>query len=331
MAFGLTFDNVIGHVNIAEGSNEVPVRSFNFNREVASVTMPDSGPTIGHGAFCAHDPNGVSSSHQFKEALPTSANESDVELIFTELDPDPYGTSGELTEEGWASSDNSGIWSDNRDAASEFNDVDGFSLFIQKGVKVNTLGGNDKLVAYNEVGSGLEVNGNLSMGDGRDLIDIRVTNSLIGIENSGKIDLGAGNDSIVSITRKVPGGDTDALINHKSINMGKGDDLIDASAGGLGGNGKIKMGKGDDEFAGFGDMRLVDGGKGLDKLRLDLGVYSVMIKGDKYRVAKGRGSADFRSFELIGSKWSRDDDFVDFEFNKSQFAMVVDEHGVTFI
>ena len=42
MAFGLTFDNVIGHVNIAEGSNEVPVRTFNFNREVASVTMPDS-------------------------------------------------------------------------------------------------------------------------------------------------------------------------------------------------------------------------------------------------------------------------------------------------
>ena len=169
------------------------------------------------------------------------------------------------------------------------------------------------------------------MGNGRDLIDIRVTNSLIGIENSGKIDMGDGNDVITSTTRTVPGGDTDALINHKTINMGAGDDLIDASAGGVGGNGKIKMGKGDDEFAGFGDMKLVDGGKGVDKLRLDMGVYSVTTKGSKYRVAKGNASADFKSFELVGSVWSRDDEFVDFDFNKNQFAMVVDQHGVTFI
>ena len=61
--------------------------------------------------------------------------------------------------------------------------------------------------------------------------------------------------------------------------MGKGDDLIDASAGGLGGNGKIKMGKGDDEFAGFGDMKLVDGGKGVTSKSLKpMGSYSSSLK-----------------------------------------------------
>ena len=143
--------------------------------------------------------------------------------------------------------------------------------------------------------------------------------------------MGDGNDVIISSTRKVPGGETDALINHKTINMGKGDDLIDASAGGLGGNGKIKMGKGDDEFFGFGDMKLIDGGKGEDKLRFGAGVYAVMKKGSKYRLAKGIGSIDVKNFELVGSRWSREDEFVDFDFNKNQFAMVVDQYGVSFI
>ena len=61
------------------------------------------------------------------------------------------------------------------------------------------------------------------------------------------------------------------------------------------------MGKGDDEFSGFGDMKLVDGGKGEDRLRLGTGVYSVTKKGSKFRVAKGIGIADFKSFELVGS------------------------------
>ena len=143
--------------------------------------------------------------------------------------------------------------------------------------------------------------------------------------------MGAGDDVIVATTVKVKGTDTDALVNHKKINMGAGDDLIDARNGGLGGDGKIKMGKGNDEFAGFGDMKLVDGGQGEDRLRLDSGVYSVTKKGSEFRVSKGKGSVDFKSFEEVGSMWSRDDEFVDFDFNKNQFAMVVDQHGVSFI
>jgi hypothetical protein len=130
---------------------------------------------------------------------------------------------------------------------------------------------------------------------------------------------------------KVKGQDEDALINNKKLLMGNGDDVIDARNGGLGGNGKIKMGNGDDEFSGFGDMKLIDGGKGEDKLRLGEGVYAVMKKGSKYRLAKGIGNVDVKNFELVGSFWSRDDEFVELDFNKDQFSMIVDQHGVTFI
>ena len=40
--------------------------------------------------------------------------------------------------------------------------------------------------------------------------------------------------------------------------------MIDAHKGGLSDDGIIKMGSGDDEFSGFGDIKLVDGGKGED-------------------------------------------------------------------
>ena len=107
--------------------------------------------------------------------------------------------------------------------------------------------------------------------------------------------------------------------------------MIDARHGDFGGDGKIKMGKGGDEFSGFGDMKLVDGGKGEDRLRLGTGVYSVTKKGSKYRLAKGNGSLDVKNFEQVGSFWSHDDEFVDFGSNKDQFGMVIDQHSVTFI
>ena len=256
--------------------------------------------------------------------------------------PDP--TRGELTEDGWATDRNSGVWTKSRDAAAERVDVDGFSLFVKKKSKVDTLNGNDKLIVSNNVGSGLQVKGKLKMGNGHDIIDINVTNifaawvhthhfrSPKGLVNKGTIDMGNGNDAIYSSAEtSIWHSDAVSLINDKTIKMGKGNDLINARKGGLGGKGTIKMGSGDDEFAGFGDMKLVDGGSGEDKVRFGIGVYSVTKKGNKFRIAKGIGTADYKSFEMVGSHWSREDEFVPLEFNKKNFAMIVDDHGVTFI
>ena len=66
----------------------------------------------------------------------------------------------------------------------------------------------------------------------------------------------------------------------------------------------------------FGDIKLVDGGKGGDRLRLGTGVYSVTKKGSKFHVAKCIGSADFKGFEHVGSFWSRDDEFVELDITK---------------
>ena len=346
-------NNVLTDVVIGNSVSSIGDYAFRGNN-LAAVVIPDSVISLGDFSFADNNLTNVSLPKHFKANPPVNAFDSGVTLSYPDDDdsstqPEPLPesvvipdsledsdsdverTRGELTKEGWTSSEDSGSWSVDRDAASEFNDIEAFSLSISKGVTVKTLSGNDKLIAKNDLGSGLEVKGNLSMGGGDDLIDIRVTNSFVGIENSGKINMGTGNDAIISSTRNVAGGDIDALINHKSINMGAGDDVIDASAGALGGIGKIMMGKGNDLFAGFGDMKLIDGGKGVDKLQFDRGVYSVTLKGSKYRIAKGKGSADFTGFELVGSLWSRDDEFIPFDFNKKKFAMIVDEHSVLFI
>lgn len=346
-------NNVLTDVVLGSSVSSIGRYAFRGNN-LEKVVIPDSVISLGEFSFADNNFTNVLLPNHFKANPPVNAFDSGVTFSYPDdadsstqpeavpesgVIPDSLPDSdsevelirGELTKDGWTSSEESGSWSDDRDAASEFTDIEAFSLSVSKGVSVKTLSGNDKLIAKNDLGSGLEVKGNLSMGSGDDLIDIRVTNSFVGIENSGKINMGAGNDSIISSTRNVSGSDIDALVNHKSINMGAGDDIIDASAGALGGIGKIMMGKGNDLFAGFGDMKLIDGGKGVDKLQFDKGVYSVKLKGSKYRVAKGKGSADFTGFEMVGSLWSRDDEFIPFDFNKKKFAMIVDEHSVLFI
>jgi hypothetical protein len=334
--------NKLAEVVIPDGVTTIAKQAF-FGNELTEVVIPDSVTSIHDKAFSKNNITKVTLPLKFKDKPPYKSFDSGVEFSYSDpmnptpeptdepkAEPIPIGVYGELTEEGWTSSEDSGTWSENRDAATELNDIDGFSLRIRDDVTVDTRGGNDKLIVTNELGGGIEVKGTLLMGDGHDMIDVRTKDAVVGIENFGTIDMGNGDDYIYTEVTKVIGQDEDALINHKVLNMGDGDDVIDARNGGLGGNGQIEMGDGDDEFSGFGDMSLVDGGEGQDKLRLGRGVYSVIKKGTAYRVAKGIGNLDIKNFELVGSFWSREDEFVELDFNKDQFAMVIDHHGVTF-
>ncbi len=61
-------------------------------------------------------------------------------------------------------------------------------------------------------------------------------------------------------------------ITHYGINMGRGDDTLDASFGGFGGGGSVAMGHGDDVVRGFGHQ-IIDGGQGYDSLHLGDGAF----------------------------------------------------------
>lgn len=100
---------------------------------------------------------------------------------------------------------------------------------------ISTVKGNDTIVAIAEAG-----------------------NTAIGIDNTkGKIFTGKGNDTIIA---NATGSESYGIFGGY-INMGKGDDSLEAST--LGGGVNIKMGKGNDFVAGFGDAK-IDGGKGFD-------------------------------------------------------------------
>jgi hypothetical protein len=66
-----------------------------------------------------------------------------------------------------------------------------------------------------------------------------------------------------------------------------GDDRVDALIGGFGGGGLIKLGSGDDQAYGFGDIR-IDGGSGHDRVFLP-GLAS------DYLVVKSQAATSFSS------------------------------------
>ena len=224
------FSDIAELTNVSLGKSLEYIDAYAFkNTSLSEIQIPNSVIWIGEGAFRDTNIRSVELPDQFSEDIPYAAFPVGTEFSFyedepepepthepeptpqpepeptPEPEPEPDGTRGELTEEGWSSSENSGTWSERRDAATEFNDVDGFSLFVRNGVTVDTLAGNDKLIVTNELGGGLEVKGTLLMGDGHDLIDVRTKDAVVGIENYRKIDMGDGNDYIYTEVTKVKG------------------------------------------------------------------------------------------------------------------------------
>lgn len=107
--------------------------------------------------------------------------------------------------------------------------------------------------------------GLISTGTGGDLIKAiaEAGNKAIAIDNTkGRIFTGSGNDTIIATAT---GSESFGILGGY-IDMGDGDDRLEASSFGSGVN--IKMGKGDDFVSGFGDAKL-DGGKGFDILSFE--------------------------------------------------------------
>ncbi|MBR8833397.1 MAG: hypothetical protein DSM106950_04970 [Stigonema ocellatum SAG 48.90 = DSM 106950] len=91
--------------------------------------------------------------------------------------------------------------------------------------------------------------------------------------------------------------------NDGTIDMGNGNDIVDALTGGNGCNGTINMGDGNDIVKGFG-TGYFDGGNGFDTLLFGSGTYTVSYTANSagfYTVDKGGIDMFVKDFELIGS------------------------------
>jgi len=306
-------------ITLREPLESIGNYAFN-NTKLKDVKIPSTVNSIGYGAFFGTDIKSIILPPIFYSNVP-NAFPNKTTFYFP----------GELSKDGWFTLEDSENWSNLDDIVQEVDNPEKLSLFVEKNVEAKTLDGDDKLLVSNEDSVGLWVKEKavLDMGDDNDLIEIKSRDALAAIENYGKIFMGDGNDEIYAeITGGVPG-DEDALINYKLIDMGSGDDKLDAINGGLGGDGRIKMGNGNDIFAGFGDMKKIDGGSGSDHLLLNEGVYAVLKKGDNYRFARGIGSITVTSFEKIGSYLSDGTSgLIDLDFDKDEFVVKVEDDNI---
>lgn len=161
--------------------------------------------------------------------------------------------------------------------------------FSQSGLSgIDTGNGNDIVIGLGSVnGFGIaNFSAQLRTGSGNDTIIGRSASSSLGIYNFGLIDTGSGNDQIIA----------SGLSNGGTINMGSGNDLINVEDGD-GSGGDIRFGEGNDIAKGLQSGRL-DGGAGIDIVRMKEGVYNIALSGTSFQVG---GSLFLTGFEAIGS------------------------------
>jgi hypothetical protein len=182
-----------------------------------------------------------------------------------------------------------------------------YSGGIVNGGTINTEDGNDSVVGsgaaggINNIGLSDGKGGIIDTGNGKDDIfgesdqDWGIYNGYLSAINTGNDD-----DSIVGITT---GGDDAGILNFElatintssgddtiigigkrgiwndgTIDMGNGDDLVNALNGGFSGKGKTLLGEGNDVIVGFGSGSF-NGGSGFDMLELAAGKYTIGIVG----------------------------------------------------
>ena len=187
--------------------------------------------------------------------------------------------------------------------------------YVDAGVVVDGLGGNDKITGTSIYELGIYNDGTINTGKGNDTI--KGTGYYSGIYNDGTINTGAGNDTITgagsgivnygtintgtgndTITGTSSTGTDDysgIIYNDGTINTGDGKDIVDALEGGFAGNGTTYLDAGNDTLKGFGAGNFY-GGAGTDKLIFGEGTY--VINGST--VVFNGATMNVNQFEKIG-------------------------------
>lgn len=202
-----------------------------------------------------------------------------------------------LTKQGWKGSSR-GRWSQRSDIAKDRDN----GVILTANQFVRTRAGDDEIVGVDQDdGIGIQITGVLSMNKGNDRLVGRSKKG-DGISTEGNIIMGGGDDLIIGSGR------IEGIRNDTIINMGRGNDEVDASRGGFGGIGSIFLEAGNDTLRGFGRQD-VDAGPGSDVALLPEGTYTIRHTGsnrDLFHVSKKGTTLVLDDFEQIGSDLTED-------------------------
>ncbi|SBO42112.1 hypothetical protein [Cyanobium sp. NIES-981] len=183
-----------------------------------------------------------------------------------------------------------------------------YGFGIENTGRISMGPGDDSILGQSPNGTGLRVlTGSIDTGDGDDTIEgtrlgpIPTIFLTPGIEIGGEVRITTGDGNDLVIGRGITG-----IQNSGLIRTGRGNDRVDALTGGFSGLGGTLLGAGNDTLAGFAALGFGGGvnagtfigGKGKDKILLDNGVYT--ITGEILSRPADGGSMRVRSFEKIG-------------------------------
>lgn len=212
-----------------------------------------------------------------------------------------------LTDKGWTGSAK-GKWSSRADRVRERSG----GILVSRRRAPNSRTGADIITGATNRGVGIQMNGSLRMGAGDDILLGRSRKG-DGISTQGNLNrdlanaqgslsMGLGNDLIVGSGRE------EGIRNEIVIDLGDGNDEVDASRGGLGGGGVIRFGTGNDTLRGFGQHEAW-GETGRDTVLLPEGSYTISraTRGfDSFIISQHRKTLFLESFERVGSNLTED-------------------------
>lgn len=261
--------SVLNELTLGDALVSIGEKAFYNSPELREVNIPDSVLRIGDEAFAGTGISAVELPNHFSENPPIEAFEPGTVFSFrNEL----VGDAGTLTGEGWQSPQLEGFWSDEADVLDATQTTPTISWTIAHDQTVNTGKGRDQLIFHSQGQAALRIAGRLNMQNGKDLLRLSIE-------------------------------DTDAaVINDGTIHMGKGRDQIDLVTGTTIGSGTIKLGPGNDIVSGFGQQRMLNGGKGDDRMLLPPGRFEILQQDKGLRITQEGIDLTLRSIEWIGGR-----------------------------
>ena len=287
---------VLSDLHLGDSLTTIGEKAFYRSPQLREVSIPDSVIRIGHDAFAGTGITTVVLPSHFSDNPPTEAFEPGTVLSYRN---EESIDSGELTNSGWQSQSNSGLWTKEADRLDSSEAGQTISWTIADQQKVDTLQGGDSLIVEGTNRPALTNAGSLKMNRGKDRLRFSVN------------------------------GHATALVNEGTINMGKGRDQIDLVTGLLAGQGTIKLGPGNDLFSGFGQQGLLNGGKGTDQLRLPTGRYELRPEGKRWRITRDERTMVISNIETIGTQQTPEGSLLRIKDLDQPSTLIVDERGIS--